>query len=524
MRHVVFVMLLCSCASLSPKGRILTAAEIEANYKEFYKELTFEDEEIVIGINIDHFVKAKGIADKKKVDRKRVISAVTTVMWNKVLLTKEIGVGTAKDISKLFELDRATETAFAQKVFDFLNKNSFCEIAADVVYHFDIGLAYADKAILCAQTSATTSYVPVAQLACRRPGTKGLQSKLIKEWVENFKGKASDRRKFIYFWVGVGSFSVDDYESMAKIAAMCPLTNEQLSDLFAIGIKDKKIEFAKVFLDKENFKKTPADYDNFIALAVADYQCGMAANVALKYKVGEKRLENIFLNHKCLGGTLGEIDRKLILPAKAEWFFDLSLKAHEFLLARRIVKDFSLGKDFFDKVMTEGLKVFDYGELLLLEPWGEERVQDHRDSILEKILDANEEWSLVQFVSNHSSTADIRPFTENQRIVWTERAFLHALRRGGYDLASDIAHSDSRTDFREWGVKLAFDVAMKARNADMARYIAKRYKLDNNAHQRVAMLYFELNKEKDMEKAKQRKEKLRSECKASKDWNAQQCK
>ena len=88
MRHVMFVMLLCSCAAILPKGRILTAAEIEANYKEFYKELTREDEGIIIGPNIDHFAKAKAIADKKKVDRRRVIDAVTTVMWNKILLMR----------------------------------------------------------------------------------------------------------------------------------------------------------------------------------------------------------------------------------------------------------------------------------------------------------------------------------------------------------------------------------------------------------------------------------------------------
>ena len=501
----MIAVLLCACASLPSGRRVLTAAEVEANYQEFYKELNSEQKEPAIGPNTDHYAKAKAIADQKKVNRGRVVKAVTTVMWQKVILTKEIGVGEAKDISKMFQLDSATETDFALKVFNFLVTNDLCETAADLVVSFNMGSAYADKAINCAQASPGADYVKVAHLACRRPGTKELQSKLINDWVENFKRTLPDQR---------------DYDPIGVIAAICPLTADQYSELFAIVLKDKKVSFAKAILEKDSFKKIPADYDNFIAMAVAEYECGMAATVAIKYKLFDTAVEAIFLNRKCLGGTLGEVDPVLVPKPKAEWFFDLSLRAQEFGLARRAIKTFSfLGKDYFDKAVREGLKVHDYDEVLLFEPWDGERAQDYRDDILNKILDAGEEWAVTRFVVWHPDL-----FSGTHKIAWNERAYLHAFRRGVYDLAANIAHSDTRADFKDWGIRLAFDAALKAKNADMARFIAKSYHLDKDALRRVAMLYFELNKEKDREKARQQAEKIKRECKSVKDWKVEQCK
>ncbi|TSC85102.1 MAG: hypothetical protein G01um101413_486 [Parcubacteria group bacterium Gr01-1014_13] len=508
----MFVMLWCSCASLSPQRRVLTAAEAEANYQEFYKELTFEDRELAADSKVDHYAKAKAIADKKKVDRRVVIAAVTATMWQKVILTREVGVGEAKDISKVFKLDRATEEAFAQEVFAFLTKNDFCETAADVVYHFSLGAVYADKAINCAVASTSADYVQVARLACKRPGTKELQSKLINGWVENFKQIRPELREYHSYWKAV---FVDEYEPMGKIADMCPLTTGQYADLFAIGLNDKKFSFAKAILEKDGFKKTPADYENFISLAVTQYECGMAAIVAIKQKLSDKTVEAIFLNPKCLGGTLGQVDPVFIPQSKAEWFFNLSLKAQEFVLARRAIEKLSLGKNHFDKLVTEGLAAQDYAEVLNIEPWGGERVQDYRDGILNKILDANEEWSVTSFLVQHKDG-----LSDTYIIAWNERAFLHALRRGAFDLAADIAHSDTRADFKNWGIRLAFDSALQARKAEVARFIARRYKLDKDALQRVAMLYLEINREK----ARQQALKSKRECEKANIWNVERCK
>ncbi len=506
MRLTMIAMLLCACATFTSTRR-LTPVEVEASFKEFSKEFY-----------IEHFDKAKAIADKNKLDRRRVVEFVTTALWQKVILTKEIGVGTVKEISNTFQLDRATQTAFALKVFDFYVVNDFCEIAADTVYQFDLGPAYADKAINCAQSSPGSNYLSAARLACSRPGTKELQRKLINGWVENFKQSSPDKREY-YLFRGYLTVFISEYDSMAEVASKCPLTADQYLDLFAIGLKDKKPEFAKAILDKGNFNKTLADYDNFIAMAATQYQCGMAATVALKQKMPDSAIETLFQNPKCLGGTLKEIDLALVPQPKVDWFFNLSLRTHEFVLARHIVKTFSLGKNNFERVVSEGLAAQYYDHVLGFEPWDGERTEDYRDGILNKVLDANEEWAVTRFVVENSTPLGFG-FTEIHRNAWIDRAFLHALRRGDFNLAADISRKHTGIGFSDWGTRWAFEGAIQAKNADSARFIAKRWHLDDNALKRVAMLYWEKNKEK----ARQQALKLKRECEASKDWSSERCK
>jgi len=266
-------------------------------------------------------------------------------------------------------------------------------------------------------------------------------------------------------------------------------------------------------------------------MAVEQYQCAMAASMALKNKLPDQVVEKVFLSRKCQGGNLGEVEVKLVPPKNAEWFFNLSLKAQEFLLARKTIKEFSLGKDSFDKAVEEGMKVNDYGEVLLFEPWDKERAEDFRDGILNKMLDANEEWPIIRFLGDHSSGGtELKLFSDTQKAGWTERAFLHALRRGAYDLAADISSTDKRSDFKDWGIRLSFDEAMKARNPDMAKLIAKVHHLDKDKDimRRVAMLYFEKNQEKERQKIKDEAIKKKRECEASqakdKDWHEERCK
>ena len=71
-------------------------------------------------------------------------------------------------------------------------------------------------------------------------------------------------------------------------------------------------------LDKGNFNKTAVDYDNFIAVAIAKYQCGLAATVAFQQKLPDSAIEAIFLNPKCLGRNLREVDMAFVYPQKAE--------------------------------------------------------------------------------------------------------------------------------------------------------------------------------------------------------------
>lgn len=512
MRHVMIAILLCACSAASSTSvRRLTAAEMAAGYKEFQNELF-----------VEHYDKAKAIADKNKLDRGRVASDFTTSIWQKLVISKEITVSGAKSAFEKFKLDRAAETAFAVKVFDFFVANNFCEMAGDVVVSFEIGPAYAEKAIRCVESSASFNYAAVAHLACRMPGIKGLQSKLITGWVNTFKQTAPTLRQYLSFW---RSAYVDEYASMAKIAAMCPLTDDQYLDLFIIGVQDKKPEFTKVILEKSSFKKTVNHYNEFVIMAVEQYECAMAAEVALKNKLSYKTIEEkIFLSRKCQGGNLGSVDMKLIPQEKAEWFFDLSLRAQEFKFARGIIKVFSLGQDRFNKLVTAGLAAPDYETVLLFEPWNGERPEDYRDGILNKILDTNEEWAVTIFVVDYSTGDEKKKIvSETNRNAWLERTFLHAFRRGEFGLAADVANKHLVADFRSWATKWVFEAAMQARNPDSARYIAGRYHLDQDAKRRVAMLYFRLKNEKDRKLGLERKRAACEAAKAHGDWEVKKC-
>jgi hypothetical protein len=511
MRYAIIAMLLCACAS-SVSGRRATVAVVEASYKEFEKELS-----------IEHYDKAKTIVDQKRLDRVRVVSIFTATMWQKLILTKEITVSGAKSAFEKFKLDRATETAFAVKVFDFYVANNFCEMAGDVVVSFEIGSAFANKAVHCAQASAGFNYVPVARLVCRMPSAKELQIKLINGWVDDFKHKAPSLREYFSFWRGAGVY-VDEYASMAKIVTMCPLTEDQYLDLFMIGLQDKKPEFTKVILEKNSFKKTVAHYKEFIAMAVEQHHCAMAAEVALKNELSDQVVEKIFLNRKCLGGTLKEIDPALFSPKKADWFFNLSLRAQEFALARRIIKTFSLDKDHFDKLVSASLAAYDYKSVLLFEPWDKERGEDYRDGILNKVLDANEEWAVTTFVVDYSTGDEkIKLVSETNRNAWLERTFLRAFRRREFSLAADVANKHLVADFRVWATKWVFEAAMQARNADQAKAIAVRNHLGKEALRRVAVLYFQLKNEKNKNLELEKKRAACEAAKARGDWEIKKC-
>jgi hypothetical protein len=515
MRHIMMVVLLCACGaapttSVRQPTKLFSKAEVESAYKEFQKELL-----------VDHYDKAREIATKFKLDPLRVTSTFTAYIWEELVVAKRTTVSSVKSAFDKFKADRQTANAFAVKAFNYYTTNDFCETAGDVVVSFELGSVYAEKAIHCAETSAGFNYVPVARLACRLPGIKELQTKLLTGWVDNFRRTAPSLREYFSWWRQV---AVDEYFSMGKVVEMCPLTEAQYLDLFMIGLQDKKAEFTKAILDKSSFKKTVNHYNDFVVMAVGQYQCAMAAEVALKNKLADKTIaEKIFLSKKCQGGNLGSVDLKLIPKEKAEWFFDLSLRAQEFKFARGIIKVFSLDQDRFNKLVTAGLAAPDYESVLLFEPWYGERTEEYRDGILNKILDANEEWAVVTFVVDHSTGDQTRIVSETNRNAWLERTFLHAFRRGEFSLAADVANRHLVSDFKVWATKWVFEAAMQARNADSAKMIAVHYKLGSEALRRVAVLYFHLKNEKDR---KLEIDKKRAACEAAKkvnDWEIKKC-
>ena len=500
MRYVMIAALLCACASIT-SGRPRTGKAGDG-YDEFHREF--------VAGNYD---KAKTVADEKKVDRRKVAALVLSAMRREVFGRDVLyDVMEAKSIADKFELDRAIQVEFAQKSFDESIASGSCDVAADLAFWFDLGEAYADGAINCAMAKYgfdLSFFSYTIHVVCNRPGTKALQSKVVDSWIQEFKRLDPAHR---------------GYTLMASVGALCPLTSKQYSDLFAIGLQDKNLEFAKIMLGEGNFEKTAADYENFIALAVAQYKCGMAADVALEQKFPKSALEAIFLNPKCFGGTLWEMDLKLVSSEKVGWLFDLSLRAREFKLARRIIKTFSLDEDYFKRVADECFAAQDYEEVLRFEPWGKESGADYRDRILNRVLDANEEWFVTRFVVEHSDPfGDSNFFSEAQRNVWVERAFLRALRRNAYDLAADIARQHKGAGFGDWGARLAFEAALLAKNTDQARYIARRWHLNKEDMRRVMLVDWEINKEKARKQERELRQRKKRDCKSPDNWSVKRC-
>jgi hypothetical protein len=105
-------------------------------------------------------------------------------------------------------------------------------------------------------------------------------------------------------------------------------------------------------------------------------------------------------------------------------------------------------------------------------------------------------------------------FDENW-YAWIERAYLHALRRGAFVLAAEIAqkHDDDISEFNKWGVNLAFESACKS-DLEEAGYIARRW-LDRQAQHRVIILTYQKKREEERRKLLKRS---RRACADADDW------
>lgn len=408
MRQIFIAVFLCACASVHSARRAAPVYS-EADFREFYREF-------VSG----RYNSAKAIAARKSVDKQRVIETVLTEMWQEVMLSRGAGVTKAKELSRQFQLGRATETVFAKNAFAYLIKFKSCENAANVVFSFNLGPTYADKAIDCAKFVYSPNHLEVARLACLRPGAKERLNSLIAGLVKSFKQTSAAYR---------------DYEVMSVIVAMCPLTGNQYSELFAVGVEDKQFRFARAVLKKNEFKKTAADYQNFIAAAVAHFQCGLAATVAIEYGLPNDIVEAVFLNPKCFGNTLSEIDLEVIPFQKSIWLFDLSLQAHEYLFARNLVDRFNLADAYFNRIVDEAVSAKDFSQIIEFDPPTDWDKNLYQDQVLDKILDLNEEWFVVLYAVSNAKSGD----AEKNWYNWVERAYLRALRRGAFELAAGIA-------------------------------------------------------------------------------------
>lgn len=533
---LVVAILLSACGGGTSSLQVHKPVAIvsETSYKEFEKQ--FLDEE-------NYYEAAKLTVG---LEHSRVVEIVSSHILQEMVGDK-INPGSAEEILAMFRVDSKSQMDIGRKAYaSWIDSDlgDACKNAAEIAYYFDLGTSYADKAISCAQNKFESDYAEVANVACRRPGSQELQKKLVDGWVERFERLPVNLRYYevLHSVPFSGQFNfdyfarIDEYEPMSKIASLCPLSQKQYESLFAIGINDKKLEFSQSVLENSRFQKKSADYDDFISLALSRYECGVAAEVAIKYDLLDK-VKAIFGTQKCLGGSLRDINLGLITPELSQWFFELSLKKEVFHLAYRIVKHFSLGDDKFDKVVNEALAARDYAEVLDFSPYNQESKEVFRDRVVDQVLEENEEWAMVNYLVTNWSY-----FAQVQRKTWVERAFLHALFRGAFNISADIAAVHPDKDFAKKGIDMSFAGVMKAENPEMARYIAYRHHLGNDEKTEVAKLYMKTRAEAERKKALaeaaeenrkaevERKKSLAKEmeeCRKNKlanDWGLRQCK
>lgn len=210
----------------------------------------------------------------------------------------------------------------------------------------------------------------------------------------------------------------------------------------------------------------------------------------------------------------------LVMPDEiVEAYFNFSLQTKNFPLARSIIQEYSLDKNYFDRAVVEGLAAQYFEEVLSFEPWGGHSGADYREEILDRVLEINEEWVVIRFVNERYGL-----FSYIQKKSWAERSFLHALRRNDFVLATEITDKYGSQEFGKWAIRLAFELALQNKDADNAMYLAKRWHFDKNDLRRVTMLYVEKKAEEARKKKEDSRQRKKRECESSKDWNVGRCK
>lgn len=530
---IAMIGLLGSCSLLKGPKPPLTPEEIKANEREFNRQF-----------NLENYEDASQFAKEKKVDRKVVSDTVLGAMWREVY-----GVGNIQEawsIANKFQLDNATQKVFARDAFNYVLRAMQCNLAADVAFYFRMDQTYADSAILCAEAVLTIN--SAIQMACEKPGTLDVQNKIKAGWLKAFQEATPSTRDYwpISQVIEECPFTADEYLDLYNTC----LSDDQLYWAFAVAstLGDKKLmtannvqslyrsvfqaaiatssrgqapsvyvsgyvnlKVAKMILEEKKFVRNTADYDSFIASAIAQFQCGLAATVAIEHNLPSATVEAIFLHQRCLGGTLSEIDPDIVSPMIRQWVFELSLRAREYRFARALVSTFEMGDDAFKQIVDEAIDAKDFVAIMDLDPPKDWDKTLYQWWVLGRLVDIDEEW----FVAVYAVANDASNFwVETNWYLWVERAYLHALRRGAFELAADIAAKHNDSDFTDWGVRMAFDRACEADSLADAENVARRYKLGKQAVRRVALL---LLKKTQLEEQKKKKQA----CK--KDWNAKPC-
>ncbi|HSR89571.1 MAG TPA: hypothetical protein VLK22_04260 [Candidatus Udaeobacter sp.] len=400
-----------------------------------------------------------------------------------------------------------------------------CNLAADLAYYFKLGSDYADKAINC-----HTRLPDQAKLACLRPGSLALQRQLAGKYIIDFLSNHRPLKIHLVPYPYGGFYVAEStFADMLEIAGLCTLDQEEYRSLLAFGIKTNEVWLTRKIFELERFAKQPEDFDQFFTLALGKYECGTAATVAFEHHLSDQIIESIFLDKRCFSGNLGELDPALAPKEKAEWLFSLCLRAQEFSLGSKVIKQFQLDKDHFNLLVSEGLKAHDYNDVLNMEPWGSDSVEYFRFTVFKEMLSANEELAMANFVQAQSF--DFVQLSSNQLL---ELVFSHALFRSDYMLAAEIIARHGVTKNKDDGIRIAFESALQKGDDKSAFYIASRHRLGADYLTRVAnfrrLKLLRAEQEKVFQAAHEAAEasrRVRERCissrKAGGEWGADTC-
>lgn len=531
MRHfIICALFLGACAPIST----VDSAEVDAGIR-FYE--AFQD---------GRFAKAKKIADQFKIDRRVVWDTVEKAMWK--MGQHPSRVKSVKKLGRLFQLPRERELSFARNFFNQAIVNRYCEKAVSIAFHFDLGAKRIDEGIGCAvEHSLFFSFAEdVPRIACTTRGTPEFLEQLMDTWVQDFRATSP-------------SFRI--HSSMREIASLCPFNDKHLLDLFTIGLADKKPDFALAMLQmskasgfflrydvlyrrlyemtiglpydlynlktanrilgERDFIKTPADYDQFIALAISRFHCEIALASAMEHRLPNDKIRSIFFHQRCLSADLKEFDFDVVRPEQAGWLFETSLQAGRFLFARNLVSKFSMGQDAIRRIVDEAWFAKDFDTLMELDPPFNISQRDFRESLLEKMLDSDEEWFVARYVIAQGGNPETGYTKWSYWYNWLERAYMHALYRGAYELAADIAGKHILRAWSVWAVQLAFDQAMKNNDPESAKIIAKRWNLGNDAVHQAVLLGWKKVQAESREEDRRRQKRS---CKSVDAWSVERCK
>lgn len=513
MRRMILatLFLVCACATAKPVPRPLDP-KTDKDFLAFYAAL-----------HDGHVIEARKIAVRAGIaDHPEVVEAVIVEM---IIEANKGMILVAQMIATEFELEPWRVKAFAEVTFETLLRGGKCEYAADAAFYFDLEKKFADQAISCAEKKSDAMYALL--FACHRPGSSEVMARLSKTVLDGF---------------ATADAASHDYDRLAQAVVICPFDEGQLHYLLGMAFLDRRYDFDIAVLEKAkslgfswpygewyrklydsavaehefgtaerllvdpNFVHTPADELAFIDATVKFRRCDLAAIAAIRSKFPDATIEALFLDGRCFGMEFTGLEW-YVPEDKSVWYFELSLRAQKFTLAGVIVRKFQLGRASFDRVTDAALAVKAYDAAVNLLPTDEDR-RTYRNRVLQRILDADEEWFVTRYAVAMRGTYDQ---SDENWDGWIERAYLHALRHGAFELAADIADRHADKEFGRWGIQLAFDKACEAENAEEAGAIAKRWNLGKDANRKVALL-----------RAKKQREAEKKRC--QEDWSATGCK